>query len=109
MRVILILSLIFFATPAFAKSATFSGRDLLDMCTSKYDTDYGFCAGFVSAIANAMINNAIGPDRACHVENLKSQQAIEIYTNYAELFPEMMREEASKAASAALARAFPCQ
>lgn len=103
-----------FLTAGPAKAApglpapNFSGTELLKMCNSTYDTDYGFCGGYVSAIANMMIAESVAEYRACRHEQVRSQQAIDIFRSYAEIFPEMLDGEASAAVAASLARAFPC-
>lgn len=106
----------FLTLPAFSAKAAvhraapqFSGAELLKMCNSTYDTDYGFCGGYVSAIANALLTESIAEYRACRHQQVRSQQAIDIFRGYVELFPEMLSGEASSAVAAALARAFPCQ
>lgn len=101
-----------FSSSAFAApilpAPHFAGSELLKMCNSTYDTDYGFCGGYVSAIANVMLTESIAEYRACRHQQVRSQQAIDIFRGYAELFPEMMNGEASTAVAASLARAFPC-
>lgn len=86
----------------------FAASELLKMCNSTYDTDYGYCGGYVSAIANVMLTESIAEYRACRHQQVRSQQAIDIFRSYAELFPEMLSGEAATAVAASLARAFPC-
>lgn len=99
-----------FCAPARAgvSSEGLSGNDLLSMCNSKYDTDYGFCAGYVSAIANAMLISPVSGERACSHGPIRSQQLIDLYRSYAELFPENLRGAAAKNVAVAIARGFPC-
>lgn len=85
-----------------------TGTELLEFCNSKYDTDYGFCAGYISGIANAMLSAPVSGERACHHAPVRSEQLIDIYRNYAEVFPSNMRGSAAKTTAAAIARAFPC-
>lgn len=93
--------------PAAAASGL-SGHDLLAMCNSRYDTDYGFCAGYVSAIANALLDGPVNGERACNHAPVRSQQLIDLYRSYAEIFPENMRGAAAKNVAIAISRGFPC-
>lgn len=86
----------------------FSAADLLTMCSSAHDTDYGFCAGYVSAVADAMLDESVAEKRACHHDNIRSQQYVDLFRSYAEVFPETMNGGAEETVAAALARAFPC-
>lgn len=108
-----VAALLFCATPAKAAltlpAPNFSGAELMKMCTSTYDTDYGFCAGYVSAVTNLMMKESIAQYRACNLQNVRSQQQIDLFRGYMEIFPEAMNGEASAAVAAALARAFPCR
>src|SRR5690606_41109156 len=38
-----------------ANSEGLTGTELLALCNSTYDTDYGFCAGYITGIANALL------------------------------------------------------
>lgn len=88
---------------------TLSGHDLLKLCHSTSDLDYGQCAGFVTGVAQAMAAGAsVGGYAACHHENVRSQQLVDIYTAYAELFPEKLNDNAATVMAAALQRAFAC-
>jgi hypothetical protein len=106
----LCLVLIFPAPPlgAAVNSAGMTGHELLAMCNSRYDTDYGFCAGYVSGIANAMLAGPVNGERACSHGPVRSQQLIDIYRSYAEVFPENLRGAAAKNVAVAIARGFPC-
>jgi Rap1a immunity proteins len=97
-------------TPAQAQEQQqpLSAADLQTMCSSASDIDYGFCAGYVSAIAHAMLTQNIGTARACNHENVRSQQLVDTYNSYTKLFPQQLSGAASDVAAAAMARAFPC-
>lgn len=109
---ILIAFLLLFAVTIPAQASTqaphFSGTELQQMCSSKYDTDYGYCAGYVSAVANLLLTESVAGFRACNLEPVKSQQFIDIFQSYAELFQSNLGGEAKEVVAAALARAFPC-
>lgn len=86
-----------------------TGNDLLRLCSSKYDTEYGFCAGYISAIANMMLSGEVNGERACTHGNVRTQQLIDIYRSYAEIFPENLRGSATKNVAVSIARGFPCR
>lgn len=95
--------------PASAGAATerLTAAELAGMCNSTSDVDYGFCGGYVTAIADAMAKTP--GTGACHHAHVRSQQYIEVFRAYAELYPEKMHGEAKSAVAASLARAFPCR
>jgi len=106
------LALLFcFASPARATdpgSGALSAGDLHGLCTSSSDIDYGYCAGYVSAVAHVLLDQPVGGVRACHHANVRSQQLIDTFNSWTELFPERMGDDAATAVAAAFARAFPC-
>lgn len=96
-------------TPILISDTTFSTEELSRMCRSAHDTDYGYCAGYITAIAHMMRNNiTLSGYRACRHDNVRSQQYIDIFNTYLELYPDAMPREAAVVVAAALARAFPC-
>lgn len=105
---VILLSSSIAAAKAPAEAPHFSGTELLTMCTSAYDTDYGTCAGYINAISDILLHESVADQRACKHDKVRSQQGIDIFRSYAEVFPEMLKEEASVAVAAAFARAFPC-
>lgn len=99
------------ALPAQAKphnQTEFSGRDLYQMCDSTYDTDYGYCAGYVSAVANTLLTESVGGFRACNFGQARSQQFVDIFKSYAQNVDANLSGDANALVAAALARAFPC-
>ncbi len=96
-----------------AKAATeldYTAIELLDMCKSSYDTDYGYCAGYALAISNVMSQGAtIGGYKACGHAPVKSQQLIEIYVRYTEKNPAIKSKDAMTSVAAAISSAFPCR
>lgn len=93
--------------PAQGSTERLTAAELAKMCNSTSDVDYGFCGGYITAIADAM-SKAPGTG-ACHHAHVRSQQYIEVFRSYAELYPEKMSVEAKSAVAASLARAFPCR
>lgn len=89
--------------------SSLSGSELHRMCSSAYDTDYGFCAGYVSAVAHVLLDDSVGGYRACNHAQVKSQQYVDTFVLFAGKFPDQLDADAGVAVAAALARAFPCQ
>lgn len=87
----------------------FSSVQLYNLCASKYDTDYGYCAGYVSAIANILLNETVGGFRACNLGIVRSQQFVDIFKAYAAREQQNLPADANVAVAASLAQAFPCQ
>lgn len=115
MRRFMLLTLFFCLWPIIQPAAAnvnrdgLTGHDLLAMCNSRYDTDYGFCAGYVSGIANALLAGPVSGERACSHGPVRSQQLVDMYRSYAEIFPENLRGAAAKNVAVAIARGFPCR
>lgn len=79
-----------------------SAGELQSMCQSTYDVEYGWCAGYVTALAEAT-------GGACMNAPVRSQQYVDIFKSYMEVFPEARKSGAQEAVSAAMSRAFPCR
>lgn len=94
---------------ASVNSDGLTGQELLRLCSSKYDTEYGFCAGYISAIANVMLSDDVGGARACTHGPVRTQQLIDIYRSYAEIFPENLKGSATKNVAVSISRGFPCR
>jgi hypothetical protein len=95
------------ALPARAENRLTAG-DLEQMCHSASDLDYGYCAGYVTAVADQLMEGSIAEFRACNHGAVKSQQYIDIYNAFIAQRPALRRGEAETAVAAAFARAFPC-
>lgn len=97
-----------FSAHAQTRSQDFSATDLYALCTSPYDTDYGFCAGYVAGIAQAMLTQSVFDQRACGHGRVRGQQFADIFKLYVEA-NEAQKDQAAVAVIAqSLARAFPC-
>ena len=79
--------------------------ELRDMCASSSDLDYGFCAGYVSGIADSMRKNGT----ACNLTRVRSQQLVDTFNQWVQMFPDQVQGGADAAAAASVARAFPCR
>lgn len=98
------------AAPAQAAADRLTAGELMRMCSSEHDVDYGYCAGYITAVADQMLaaGTATG-QRACNHEGIRSQQYVDVFRSYAEIFPERMKDEAESTVAASFARAFPCR
>jgi hypothetical protein len=107
-----VLLLLILTTPLPARAqmhGPFSAADLKGLCTSASDLDYGYCAGYVSAVAHALLETKIGGLAACNHVNVRSQQLVDTFNAWADMFPERLGEDAERAVAASFARAFPCR
>lgn len=102
-----------FLLPANARAeipdSVVSARELYTLCTSKYDTDAGYCVGYVSAVANRMAFTSIDGYGPCNFAAARSQQFADLFTAYAQSYPDSLHAPAESIIAAALVRAFPCQ
>lgn len=102
-----------FLLPASARAeipdSVVSARELYTLCTSKYDTDAGYCVGYVSAVANRMAFAPIDGYGPCNFAAARSQQFADLFTAYAQSYPDSLHAPAESIIAAALVRAFPCQ
>ena len=73
----LLLSLSSFSVKAAdGTGGPFPAAELHDMCTSTSDVDYGYCAGYVSAVAHMLLTQHVDGYRACNHANVRSQQFV---------------------------------
>ncbi|TNE31655.1 MAG: hypothetical protein EP349_03735 [Alphaproteobacteria bacterium] len=109
-RILLISGLAFaafFSVPVHAKAQGYylTAQELLQMCSSSFNTDYGYCAGYVTGVADELLGSA----SACHKVSVKSQQLRDITVRYIEKHPESLDQPARSVTATALAAAFPCR
>lgn len=97
----------FFSTAEHAKAQSYylTAQELLQMCNSNFNTDYGYCAGYVTGVADELLGSA----SACHKVSVKSQQLRDITVRYIDKHPESLNRPARSVTAAALAAAFPCR
>lgn len=108
-----ILSVFLFGTlPGSAKASQDSyymtGVELEEFCNSKYDTEYGYCAGFVTAIADVMLAQNVEGLSSCNHISAKSEQLIENIRHFMEINPETRTQLARVVVARTLAHGFPC-
>lgn len=110
MRVLILLALtasFLLSVPALAQERM-TAADLERLCSSASDLDYGYCAGYVTAVADEMTKGSLGDFRACGHVAVRSQQYIDIFKAYVAGHPGTRTDDADRAVAAAFARAFPC-
>ena len=100
----------FCAAPSAASAKTYmTGQELRTMCSSKFNTDYGMCAGFVTGIADVLLQQKVDGIKACHMTTVKTQQLMTLVTKYIDKHPEMLSEPARYAVAKALENSFFCE
>jgi len=85
-----------------------SAGDLAVLCNSQYDTDYGYCAGYITAVAEIIRTNSIDGYKACNTGQTRSQQFVDIVKTFIVKNPDLRTYSAREVVARALARAFPC-
>ncbi len=54
------------------------GDKLASYCTGRFDVDAGFCAGYITAISDIMMDYAIYGNQACLMGGIKAQQLMDM-------------------------------
>ncbi len=85
-----------------------SGRDLMNFCSGRFDVDYGYCAGYMSALSEILIDHKLYGMQPCNHGPVRSQQLMELTREYFRQNPDDMNGPASVAAVKAITRSFPC-
>jgi len=85
-----------------------TGQDLHRVCNSEFDTDYGYCAGFITGVAEVMISQPVGQFRACNHGTVRSEQLINIVRKYMNNNPDTAAEDGRTIVAKSLSWAFPC-
>ena len=105
---LILCSLLLSVRAVAAEPPRFTGGQLATMCQSESNLDYGYCAGYVTSVADALLSGAFNEYRACNHAAVRSQQYVDIFRNYIAAYPDARTMRADLAAAAAFARAFPC-
>jgi hypothetical protein len=98
------------ATAAAAEPPVLTAAELQGICQSKYDTDSGLCAGYITAIADQLASaEGIDGRHSCTFGQARAQQFTDLFLAYAESYPDALHAPARSIAAAAITRAFPCR
>lgn len=89
--------------------AQISGRDLINFCKGQYDIDYGYCAGYMAAISEVMLDHEVYGQTACNHGIVAPQQLVELLKDSAKNNPSIELQPASAAAAQVLSGAFRCR
>ncbi len=108
---VMAFSMIFMMRPAHAQHGGYymTGQELYTLCTSNFNTDYGFCGGFITGVAEVMIHQNVGPYRSCNHGTVRSEQLISITKKFIEKNDDTMAQDGRTVVARALNRAFPCR
>lgn len=91
-----------------ASTAMLSSQDIKTYCFSDYDIDVGYCAGYITAVADLMVEHRIYGFEACYME-LKSPQAmVQKVRGYIRKDPSIIRGNARYMIAHILAQLYPC-
>lgn len=105
LSVLALVALFLLPQKADAQGYYMTARELLQFCNSKFNSDYGYCAGYVTGIADELL----GGGKACHKVTVKSQQLRDITLRHIEKHPENLDRPARNIVQNALTAAFPCR
>lgn len=79
---LLLLAALLLPTPVAANDRL-SAAELMQMCSSTHDVDYGYCAGYITAIADQMLSTGTaGGERACNHAGVRSQQYVDVFRSF---------------------------
>lgn len=116
-RILFLFALLCLSVPAFANEpmqvsnpqAHLSGRDLINFCKGQYDIDFGYCAGYMAAISEVMMDHTVYGQAACNHGAVAPQQLVELLKQRASQDPSIELQPASAAAAHVLSSAFRCR
>lgn len=113
----LLFVLAFFSYPVQAQDyvpisnpgAQMSGKDLMNMCAGRYDIDYGYCAGYLAAVSEIMLEHQVYGQSACNHGPVASQQLMELYKQNMQENPTSQMQPATAATAQTISRFFQCR
>lgn len=97
-------------SPVWAQSdqAYWSGRDLKAYCLSDYDVDYGLCSGYITAVADLMIEHNLYGLQSCHSNLVRPQQLVDLVVTSLRKNDQTPPGNARYIVASVLAKSFPC-
>lgn len=96
-----------YSSPKYG-NAFFSGRELHNFCISPYATDYGLCAGYVTGVADLMMEHRIYHFSACNFQVVRAEQLTQIVREFLDNNKDRLDMNARLLVAEALSQAFPC-
>jgi hypothetical protein len=92
------------------------GNELYKDCTASTNTSFGFCYGYVAAIADAArgnvtlngVSGGVYGVKHCLAKEITMKEAVDIVLRWLAQNPETRHSGASTIVATALAEAFPC-
>lgn len=109
---LLVLTGMLFVLDVQAQASFVTGDKLLENCreveTRSEAFNTGVCAGYVTAVADAMALPVVGGLRACIPIGVTTRQIVAVVTKYLRDHPEELHYSANSTATLALRMAFPC-
>ena len=94
---------------AGASDGSVTAGQLRTYCAGQYDVDAGFCAGYVTAVADLMKQNALGGYTSCNLSPVGSQQLMELIQIQMQENQIDPSQPATTLSAETLARFYPCR
>jgi hypothetical protein len=82
---------------------------LINLCQAPYDTDQGFCAGYLTAMRDSMNDYQLYGYQTCGGAGVGPQQLADNFSNFMTDRPNPPRQSASQLSAQFLADQFSCQ
>ncbi len=108
-RLLTLMVLMMGALPAKAADGPMTGAALMQYCKGLYDVDAGFCAGYITAIADLMKEQGLYGQTTCNLGPVPSQQLMELVQIQMQDNPEAQSQSATQMTATTLARFYPCR
>lgn len=91
-----------------ASTSMLSSQDIKTYCLSDYDIDVGYCAGYVTAVADLMVEHRIYGLEACYMELKSPQKMVQYVRAYIRKNPSIVQGNARFMIANILAQLYPC-
>jgi hypothetical protein len=86
-----------------------STKDLMNFCRGNFDVDAGYCAGYITAVAEIMLDHTLYGQKACNHGKVRSQQLMELFQMHVNAHPDRATSPAGIATAEAMAASFRCE
>lgn len=108
-RPVILFAAFILSAPAMAANGSTATGTLQQYCMGHYDVDAGFCAGYVTAIADLMKEQQLYGVRTCNLEPVHSQQLMELVQLEMNEQRAPADLSAAELTAATFARYYPCR